>query len=59
MVKMNRYSVIEIWSDEYINNTKKIREKEDENAVILQIERGSCEGDYIVEILRSEVEKGE
>lgn len=43
-------SRIEIWDTLYINNTN-LRQEKDKNVVIVQIEPGSGEGSYIVEIM--------
>ena len=48
MKRTNKDSRIEIWNYDYINNVK-IRNKEDENAYILQVEPGI--NSYIVEIV--------
>ena len=50
MKKSKELSRIEIWSNDYINDLD-VREEEDKNAKIIQIEPGSSEGDYIVEVL--------
>lgn len=56
MVKTCKNSVIEIWSDKYINNVY-YRQSEDKNIDIIQIERGSStSNDYIVEFIRHEPE---
>lgn len=51
MRKICDQSVIEIWSNVYLNDEKR-RVPEDENVEIIQIECGSKEGEYIVEFLR-------
>ena len=55
MKKTNPKSRIEIWDDEYINNSR-IRQYEDEEAIILQCEKGSNinKYHYIVEVIQPE-----
>lgn len=55
MKRNSSESAIEIWSDNYINNINK-RAEIDKNVDILQIERGSTDGMYIVEFLRKDWE---
>lgn len=43
-------SIIEIWKDAYLNDIS-IRDERDKNVTILQIERGSSPGTYIVEFV--------
>lgn len=42
---------IEIWPRHYLNHPEQ-RSEEDKTAKIIQIERGSSEGDYIVELVK-------
>lgn len=57
MVKTCKNSVIEIWSDNYINNIN-YRHSEDKNIDIIQIERGSStSNDYIVEFIRHDIKE--
>lgn len=53
MKKLLNNSVIEIWSDRYINNLSG-RSLVDRHAKIIQIEPGSSDNDYMVEIVREE-----
>lgn len=53
MKKLLDDSVIEIWSGNYINNLSG-RSLVDRRAEIIQIEPGSSDNDYIVEIVREE-----
>lgn len=53
MVKISKNSVIEIWGGNYINDVDS-RDEKDKNVDILQIERGSMEDDYIVELVRKD-----
>lgn len=53
MKKLLDNSVIEIWSGNYINNLSG-RSLVDRRAKIIQIEPGSSDNDYIVEIVREE-----
>lgn len=53
MKKLLDDSVIEIWSSNYINNLSG-RSLVDRRAKIIQIEPGSSDNDYIVEIVREE-----
>lgn len=50
MTRIRLDTRIEIWGIDYINSPDGRRE-EDKNAKIIQIERGSSDGDYIVEVL--------
>ena len=50
MRRSNPDSRIEIWSAAYINRPKE-RGSEDINAVIIQVETGNGDGDYIVEVV--------
>lgn len=51
MVKSRKDSRIEIWSDNYINNTKDCRREVDKDVDIVQIEHGVGGGsNYMVEI---------
>lgn len=51
MVKHSGDSVIEVWRTDYINNPNE-RYDEDKNARIIQIEPGSTDCEYIVEVVR-------
>nr|DAW17686.1 MAG TPA: hypothetical protein [Caudoviricetes sp.] len=53
MKKLLDNSVIEVWSGKYINNLSG-RSLVDKRAKIIQIESGSSDNDYIVEIVREE-----
>ena len=53
MKKILDNSVIEIWSGNYINNLSG-RSLVDRRAKIIQIESGSSDNDYIIEIVREE-----
>lgn len=53
MKKLLDNSVIEIWSGRYINNLSG-RSLVDRRAKIIQIEPGSSDNGYIVEIVREE-----
>lgn len=53
MKKLLDDSVIEIWSGNYINNLSG-RSLVDRRAEIIQIEPGSSDNDYMVEIVREE-----
>lgn len=53
MKKLLDNSVIEIWSGNYINNLSG-RSLADRCSKIIQIESGSSDNDYIVEIVREE-----
>ena len=53
MKKILDNSVIEIWSGNYINNLSD-RSLADSHAEIIQIEPGSSDNDYMVEIVREE-----
>ena len=52
MIKTREDSTIEVWSDDYINNPDKREIKEDRKTRIIQIERGTSSGFYIVEIVK-------
>lgn len=54
MVKTSDNSKIEIWKGDYINNTDNQRFPEDaiDKVDIVQIEPGSLEGDYMVEVVK-------
>ena len=57
MEKICGHSRLEIWDTLYINNTN-LRQEKDKNVDIVQIEVGSGEGSYIVEIVeKAEKEK--
>lgn len=53
MKKLLDNSVIEVWSGKYINNLSG-RSLVDKRAKIIQIESGSSDNDYIIEIVREE-----
>lgn len=53
MKKLLDNSVIEIWSGTYIDDPAS-RRCVDRHAKIIQIERGSSDNDYMVEIVRDE-----
>lgn len=50
MTKTRPNSRIEIWGNQYINYPEH-REGKDQKAVIVQIERGGADKDYIVEVI--------
>ena len=54
MVPIRTDSRIEIWGIRYINNGER-RFDVDKNVKIIQIERGTSEDDYIVEVVDKEV----
>lgn len=51
MRKLYPNSRIEVWNTPYINNIHNCRTEKDRNVEIVQIEAGSGEGSYIVEIV--------
>lgn len=50
MQKKSSLSRLEVWGKEYIDFPER-RRKEDQNAVIVQIEPGAGPGEYIVEVV--------
>ncbi len=54
MKRSHPNSRIEIWSADYINENHRQRIEEDRLARILQIEKGSGDCNYIVEVLDKE-----
>ncbi len=53
MIKSRKDSRIEIWSADYINNTKDCRQEADKDVDIIQIEHGVGDnGNYIVEVIK-------
>lgn len=57
MIKKFKNSRIEIWTRQYINDYR-IRNHEDEDVIIQQIEPVNCDT-YIVEITDAEIEEQE
>ena len=50
MIKSNKDSKIEVWGTSYINEPEK-RSEADKNSVIIQIEQGDKDDNYIVEVI--------
>lgn len=53
MIKTNPRSSLEIWGEGYIMKDPKLREPEDREAEIIQLEHAHRD-DYLVEVLRPE-----
>ena len=56
MKRISDHSKIKIWSDEYINNSNKVRKEEDDpgKVDIIQIEPGNAPKTYMVEVQSKE-----